>query len=85
MQETFGTAQLLLPPASVLELARRSLRATACALLRIVSAEDGVKSFNLYAIQRLAHNVAAVARFATRCEGSFCSRTGWALGMFFEI
>lgn len=45
---------------------RMALRATATACMRTFS-PDGVKAFNMYAVEKLAHNLLTIERFASRC------------------
>jgi hypothetical protein len=44
---------------------RKALKVTAAAAMKSFG-PDGVKAFNLYAIDRLATNLAAIDRFAAR-------------------
>ncbi|WIA33058.1 hypothetical protein OEZ86_006214 [Tetradesmus obliquus] len=65
LQETFDAGLKLLPRFSVVHLMRLALRATATAAMRAFGPE-GVKGFNLYAVQKLSINVATIERFAGR-------------------
>ncbi|KAF6251583.1 hypothetical protein COO60DRAFT_605842 [Scenedesmus sp. NREL 46B-D3] len=65
LQETFDAGLKLLPRSSVVHLMRLALRATAAAAMRAFG-PDGVKGFNLYAVEKLAVNVATIERFAGR-------------------
>lgn len=66
MQEIFDTGLKLLPRSSVVNIMRMALRAIANACMRTF-APDGVKAFNMYAIEKLAHNLLTIERFAGRC------------------
>ena len=66
LQEVFDTGIKLLPRSSVVSIMRMALRATSAACMRTFS-PDGVKSFNMYAIEKLAHNLLTIERFASRC------------------
>jgi hypothetical protein len=66
LQETFDAGLKLLPRFSVVHLMRLALRATATAAMRAFG-PDGVKGFNLFAVEKLAINVATIERFAGRC------------------
>jgi hypothetical protein len=66
LQETFDAGLKLLPRFSVVHLMRLALRATATAAMRAFGPE-GVKGFNLFAVEKLAINVATIERFAGRC------------------
>ncbi|WIA12907.1 hypothetical protein OEZ85_006525 [Tetradesmus obliquus] len=65
LQETFDAGLKLLPRFSVVHLMRLALRATATAAMRAFGPE-GVKGFNLYAVEKLSINVATIERFAGR-------------------
>lgn len=65
MQETFDAGLKLLPRFSVVHLMRLALRATAMACMRAFG-PDGVKGYNMYAIEKLAVNIATIERFAGR-------------------
>lgn len=65
-QEIFDTGIKLLPRSSVVSIMRMALRATATACMRTFS-PDGVKAFNMYAVEKLAHNLLTIERFASRC------------------
>jgi hypothetical protein len=65
-QEIFDTGIKLLPRGSVVNIMRMALRAIATACMRTFS-PDGVKAYNMYAIEKLAHNLLTIERFASRC------------------
>eukprot|EP00775_Hariotina_reticulata_P012680 gene12680-12809_t len=65
LQETFDAGTKLLPRPMLMSIMRKALRVTATAAMKAFG-PDGVKAFNLYAIDRLATNLAAIERFATR-------------------
>jgi hypothetical protein len=69
LQETFDAGLKLLPRFSVVHLMRLALRATATAAMRAFGPE-GVKGFNLFAVEKLAINVATIERFAGRWVGA---------------
>jgi hypothetical protein len=64
-QETFDAGLKLLPRFSVVHLMRLALRATATAAMRAFGPE-GVKGYNLFAVEKLSINVATIERFAGR-------------------
>lgn len=66
MQEVFDLGIRLLPRSSVVALMRRALQATATACMAAFSPSEGVKSYNMYAIEKLAHDLLTVERFAAR-------------------
>lgn len=65
-QEIFDTGNKLLPRSSVVNIMRLALRSIATACMRTFS-PDGVKVFNMYAVEKLAHNLLTIERFASRC------------------
>lgn len=66
-QEIFDAGIRLLPRSSVVNIVRMALRSTSVAAMRTFSAgPEGVKSFNMYAVEKLAHNLLTIERFATR-------------------
>jgi hypothetical protein len=65
LQETFDAGLKLLPHFSVVHLMRLALRATATAAMRAFG-PDGVKGFNMFAVEKLSINVATIERFAGR-------------------
>jgi hypothetical protein len=75
VQETFDAGLKLLPRFSVVHLMRLALRATATAAMRAFGPE-GVKGFNLFAVEKLAINVATIERFAGRCGHAAISAGG---------
>lgn len=66
VQEIFDTGIKLLPRSSVVNIMRLALRSIATACMRTFS-PDGVKVFNMYAVEKLAHNLLTIERFAGRC------------------
>jgi predicted nuclease with RNAse H fold len=64
-QEIFDTGIKLLPRGSVVNIMRMALRAIAIACMRTFS-PDGVKVYNMYAVEKLAHNLLTIERFASR-------------------
>jgi hypothetical protein len=64
-QEIFDTGIKLLPRGSVVNIMRMALRAIATACMRTFS-PDGVKVYNMYAVEKLAHNLLTIERFASR-------------------
>lgn len=69
MQEIYDTGIKLLPRSSVVNIMRMALRAIAAACMRTFQ-PDGVKAFNMYAIEKLAHNLLTVERFASRYDST---------------
>ncbi|KAF8067252.1 SEC15A [Scenedesmus sp. PABB004] len=66
LQETFDAGLKLLPRPSMVRLMRRALAATGAAAVRAFGPDGGVRAFNLYAVEKLAANVAHIQRFAGR-------------------
>lgn len=66
MQETFEAGTKLLPRSSLDSLMRLALRSTSAACMRAFG-QDGVRGYNLYAVEKLATNMATMERFASRC------------------
>lgn len=65
LQETFQVAQRLLPRSSVVELMRGSVKAMGNALGQVL-ADPSVRAYNLFAIDKLANDVAVIERFVVR-------------------
>jgi len=76
MQDTVASAGGVLPHPSYVFMCRTALKSTALMLLRLFS-PDGIKGYNLFAIEKLAADVAAVQAFAA----SVTAGTGFAAGM----
>jgi hypothetical protein len=68
-----------LPRSSVVNIMRLALRSIATACMRTFS-PDGVKVFNMYAVEKLAHNLLTIERFASRCVSDRGLRDVWKVG-----
>lgn len=71
VQEIFDTGIKLLPRSSMVNIMRMALRAIGVACVRTFH-PDGIKAFNMYAIEKLAHNLLTIERFASRCALQCC-------------
>ncbi|GIL91747.1 hypothetical protein Vretifemale_19325 [Volvox reticuliferus] len=64
-QDTFDAAASILPRSSFLFLSRAVVRATGNALMALL--KEGVKTYNMFAVERLATDVALLDRFIVGC------------------
>ncbi|GIM11364.1 hypothetical protein Vretimale_14890 [Volvox reticuliferus] len=65
LKDTFDAAASILPRSSFLFLSRAVVRATGNALMALL--KEGVKTYNMFAVERLATDVALLDRFIVGC------------------